>query len=766
MKSSFRCVLQLLLLSTTAGCVNTNVHGWRSDPLRLETPYTRDVRPDAPLPEYPRPQMVRDRWQNLNGLWRHAVTAATDPKPQLWASDILVPYPIESALSGVQRQVGSDEAIWYQRTFAIPADWSGDRVLLHFGAVDWDATVWVNDHEVARHQGGYDPFSADVTDAINADGVQTLTVRVTDPTDSSTQPRGKQVMQPNGIWYTPTTGIWQTVWLEPAPETSIRSVRLEPIFDPSAPHQWSLEVNADTVGSQPGDALDIWVNGSRVTDPSGPMMCSQSPHSIAMSGAPILWSPDAPHLYTASVRIVRSGRTIDSIETYFAVRSITLGKDEQSRPNILLNGRPVFMLGLLDQGFWPDGVYTAPTDEALRSDIERMKALGFNTLRKHVKVEPQRWYYWCDKLGMLVWQDMPSGDKYIGPNDPDLVRTDASATIYRRELSAMIAALRVHPSIVVWVPFNEGWGQFQTAAVAQWIKTTDPSRLVDPASGWTIPPAEVGDLHDIHEYPGPAAPNLENRRAAVLGEFGGLGLPVEGHTWQDKGSWGYVSYKNCDELTSAYVNLISQIPMLRSMQGLCAAIYTQVSDVEIEVNGLLTYDRSVLKVNAAKVREVNRRALANPPVVRTVLPAAPDRDDVVCRFTTAAPRDGWRDRDFDDSTWDSGPAGFGTEGTPGATVRTHWNSSDLWLRRNAIIPRIALSDPQLLVHHDEDCEIYVNGVLAASLTGYTTSYQLVKLSPDAARIIRAGGPVTFAAHCRQTGGGQYLDFGLVDVRSR
>ncbi len=761
-----RFAVHLVLISSTAGCMDVNVHGWRPDPLRLETPYTRDVRPDAALPEYPRPQMVRTKWQNLNGLWRHVVTAGTDPKPQLWASDILVPYPIESALSGVQRQVGPDEAIWYQRTFDTPADWSGDRVLLHFGAVDWDATVWVNDHEVAHHQGGYDPFSADITDALNTKGSQTLTVRVTDPTDSSTQPRGKQILQPNGIWYTPTTGIWQTVWLEPVPQTSIRRVRLEPVFDPTAPNQWSLKVNTETAGSQPGDTLELWVNDSHVTDASGPMLCAQGAHSLAMSGAPTLWSPDSPHLYPASVRIVRDGHTIDSVATYFAVRSITLGKDDRNRPNILLNGKPIFMLGLLDQGFWPDGIYTAPTDEALRSDIERMKDLGFNTLRKHVKVEPQRWYYWCDKLGMLVWQDMPSGDKYIGPNDPDLVRGDASATIYRRELSAMIESLRIHPSIVVWVPFNEGWGQFETATTADWITSTDPSRLVDPASGWTIPPAEVGDFHDIHVYPGPSAPPTEKRRAAVLGEFGGLGLPVEGHTWQDKGSWGYVSYENRDELTSAYVNLISQIPMLRSMQGLCAAIYTQVSDVEIEVNGLLTYDRRVLKLNADRVREVNQRALAELPVVRAVLPTAADRDDIDCRYTTTAPPEGWRDHKFDDSTWKSGSAGFGTNGTPGAIVRTEWSSSDLWLRRHAIIPRIALSDPQLLVHHDEDCEIYVNGVLAASLTGYTTSYKIVKFSPDAARIIRAGGPVTLAAHCRQTGGGQYLDFGVVDVQPR
>ncbi|MCS7306688.1 MAG: DUF4965 domain-containing protein, partial [Thermoguttaceae bacterium] len=668
-----------------------------------------------------------------------------------WDGKILVPFCAESALSGVGRAVGPDQRLWYRRTFELPADWAGGRVLLHFGAVDWETTVWVNGKLLGTHRGGYDAFSFDITDALNKQGPQELVLAVWDPTDTGTQPRGKQVLRPHGIFYTAVTGIWQTVWLEPVPVSYIAGLRNTPDIDAS-----TLSVQVQVVGAQAGDriramALDGQKEVAQTEAEVGQPLILKIPQ-------PKLWSPDNPFLYDLQVELVRQGQPVDQVRSYFGMRSVRIGKDENGLVRILLNGKFLFQMGTLDQGWWPDGLYTAPCDEALRYDLEVLKRLGMNMLRKHVKVEPERLYYWCDRLGVLVWQDMPSGDRGIGHKDPDIQRTPESAEQFTRELRAMVEGRYNHPSIIMWVPYNEGWGQWNTQQVCQWLKQWDPTRLVNNASGWAD--RGVGDVHDIHSYPGPAMPPPEPNRAIVLGEFGGLGLALPGHLWQEKGAWGYRSFRNPQELTIAYLELIEKLqPMVHA--GLSAAVYTQTSDVEIEVNGLLTYDRAVLKMDERVLREAHRRLYQPPPIIKTILPTS-QQEGRTWRYTTEKPPAGWEKPDFDDSGWQSGPGGFGTAFTPGSVVRTEWKTTDIWLRRSFELEDTNLKAPHALIHHDEDAEVYLNGRLVGAWKGYTTSYVMEPFNQNFLRAVRKGKNV-LAVHCRQTVGGQYIDVGIVDL---
>lgn len=563
---------------------------------RLATKWAKDVSASRPHQEYPRPQMVRRDWINLNGQWDLAIAQRELAVPSVFPDKILVPFPVESSLSGVMRRVSEKERVWYKRSFKLPARWLGQRVLLNFGAVDFETVVYVNGKEVGQHKGGYDPFSFDITDALRWESDNELIVSVWDPTDAGTQPRGKQVRNPNSIWYTPTSGIWQTVWMEPVSSAYIRGLRITPDIDKN-----TVTVEADTTAALSSYRVEVIVrDGLRKSGDA--LVASSRPAVISIKKAK-LWTPETPHLYDLVVRLKLGDTVLDEVRSYFGMRKISMGKDQRGFTRILLNNQSYFQLGLLDQGFWPDGLYTAPTDEALRFDIEATKKLGFNMARKHVKVEPARWYYWCDKLGLLVWQDMPSGDKYIGGNQPDIARTPESAEQFEQELLAMMSHLQNHPSIVMWVPYNEGWGQWDTERVAGLVKSKDPTRLVNSASGWTD--RGVGDVHDIHKYPGPEAPEPEQKRASVLGEFGGLGLPMRGHTWQDEKNWGYKSYTNSEALTAAYVDLMRNLYPLIATKGLSAAVYTQTTDVEVEVNGLMTYDRAVIKMDSAKVRAAN-----------------------------------------------------------------------------------------------------------------------------------------------------------------
>ncbi|MFO0926676.1 MAG: glycoside hydrolase family 2 TIM barrel-domain containing protein, partial [Gemmataceae bacterium] len=420
---------------------------------------------------------------------------------------------------------------------------------------------------------------------------------------------------------------------------------------------------------------------------------------------------------------------------------------------------PVFQMGVLDQGFWPDGIYTAPTDEALRFDVEFTKKLGLNMSRKHVKVEPARWYYWCDKLGVLVWQDMPSGDRGIGPKDADLKRTKASAAIYELELRRMMDAFHNYPSIIGWVIFNEGWGQFDTARLADWTKKHDPSRLVDSASGWTD--RKVGDVHDVHVYPGPGSPAPEEKRAAFLGEFGGLGLGIDGHTWSGQ-TWGYRGTSDKADLTRKYERLLRGVYEQEKTHGLSGAVYTQLTDVETEANGLITYDRAVIKVDLKRVAAANRGDFSAVPTVTVVVPTS-QKEAQTWRYTFERPAKDWYAADFAADGWKEGKGGFGTKGTPGAVIGTEWSGKQIWIRRTFELPKVDAANLALLVHHDEDAEIYLNGVLAAKLPDHTRDYEEASIRPEALKTLKAG-KNTIAIHCRQTRGGQYIDAGLVEVK--
>jgi len=566
----------------------------------LVTRWAKSVSPRSVHPKYPRPQMVRRNWLNLNGLWEYAIGAKDEKKPEIFDGQILVPFPVESALSGVGKAVGEKRRLWYRRTFEVPGEWSQQRVLLHFGAVDWETVVWVNGKKVGSHRGGYDAFTFDITDALKRRSIQEIVLSVWDPTDTGYQPRGKQVRKPGGIWYTSVTGIWQSVWLEPVPETYIDTIRIISDIDNSV-----VQITVDIIGDIDQCHIGVVIgegNHSYVTGDAA----EHNKFKIEIT-EPKLWSPDSPFLYELKVMLVKNREIYDKVSSYFGMRKIALGRDDSGVTRIFLNNEPLFMFGPLDQGFWPDGLYTAPTDEAIRYDIEVTKQLGFNMARKHVKVEPARWYYWCDKMGLLVWQDMPSGDRYIGRRDPDLVRGDESARQFELELKHIIEGLGNHPSVVMWVAFNEGWGQYDTKGIVELIRRYDSTRLVNNTSGWAD--RGVGDVHDIHSYPGPAAPPNELNRAVVLGEFGGLGLPVKGHTWQDEKNWGYRNFKTNQELTEAYLGLLRNLqPLIEA--GLSAAVYTQTSDVEIEVNGLMTYDRAMVKMDAKRIADANRKIVS------------------------------------------------------------------------------------------------------------------------------------------------------------
>ena len=599
---------------------------WEPVKGNMMSKWTDDVDPTCPLPEYPRPQMVRNDWVNLNGLWEYAVV----PKEKEWVSkfhnQILVPFAIESSLSGVGRLVQPEEHLWYKRTINLPEGWDKKRTILHFGAVDWKTHVYVNGKEVGKHVGGYMPFSFDITDYL-VDGENELVVKVWDPTDKGWQNRGKQVLKAHSIFYTPTTGIWQTVWMESVSKTYIKDFKLTPDIDTS-----ELKAKVNIEGS---DAVSLKLTA---LDKEGKVVATKTATKGELDKElvleikdPTLWSPENPYLYDLKMELTQGSKVVDNVESYFGMRKFHIMRDDRGRNRLALNNKITFQSGPLDQGYWPDGVMTAPTDEALKFDVQAAKDLGFNMIRKAIKVEPARWYHHCDKLGMIVWQDMISGSRNFDKHfiaDVALsfffkhvrMRDDTSDTVYKitrrckesrdqfqDELGEMLHMLYNCPSIGLWVPFNEGWGQFDSNRIGRWMREIDSTRPIDNASGFWD--QGEGDIQSIHTYNQKLkTPKMKHDRVFTVSEYGGYGLEIKDRVWKnDIGVFRiYKMYKTPEEFEKAYVDLHRNELMPLKEEGLSGAVYTQITDVEKELNGFYTYDREVLKINAKTVYDINQ----------------------------------------------------------------------------------------------------------------------------------------------------------------
>ncbi|PWG80816.1 glycoside hydrolase family 2 protein [Pararcticibacter amylolyticus] len=568
---------------------------YKVQPLPIQTRWTKEVAPANALPEYPRPQLKRKDWQNLNGLWNYAITKKDVAQPANFQGQILVPYPIESALSGVRKVLHPNENLWYKRTFTYNGK---GKTLLHFGAVDFEATVLINGKEAGKHTGGYTEFTYDITSLLK-NGENEIVVKVWDPSDQGYGPHGKQVLNPQSIYYTPTSGIWQTVWLERVPDIYVERLTITPDIDEKVVNivVHSL-LNAAVTLTAAGKTVEGKTN-SNIVIPITNMR---------------LWSVSDPYLYDLNVKLGS-----DEVKSYFGMRKISITKDEQGVDRIALNNQPYFNLGTLDQGFWPDGLYTAPTDAALKFDIEAIKAMGFNTIRKHIKIEPARWYYYADKLGMLVWQD------FVNPNQG---LPEGAKPAFEKQAAEELVQLHNNPSIICWVLFNEKWGQYDQQRLTEWVKKTDPSRIVNGHTGELLyvneqlrspsPNTYVSaDMTDVHAYPDPMMPIKQPGKAQVVGEFGGIGVFIPDHQWLTGSAWGYIQEKPA-ALAGKY-RIMNQHLQLLKKEGLSGSIYTQPFDVEGEQNGLMTYDREVVKVPFSELRKIhsqlNPDANTNVPVV-------------------------------------------------------------------------------------------------------------------------------------------------------
>lgn len=580
--------------------------------IEMKTRWTDEVDLDCPLPEYPRPQLVRSEWQNLNGRFEYAITGLNEAFPENYDGEIIVPFAPECYLSGVNKTIEPDNFLWYRKKFILKNFFAGKKCIINFGAVDWKCKVYINKNLVAEHTGGYVPFSADISDAI-IDGENELIVRVYDPTDANWQDRGKQVRESKGFWYTATSGIWQTVWLEPVEEVYVKSLKITPDIDNGIV---KLTTNFD------GEATikAIVKEGDRI------VFAGEIDRSEAMIKIPNprLWSPEDPFLYDIALALCNADGTIlDAITSYFGMRKFSIGYDDKRIPRLCLNNKPYFQNGLLDQGYWSDGGLTAPCDEALIFDIKAMKDLGFNMLRKHIKVEPQRWYYHCDRLGMIVWQDMVCGAEKIDnfvvgflPNIGIRKAKDSNYALFkvapeecRREhekaMYETIDNLYNFPSIGCWVPFNEAWGQFDAKRIGEQVKAYDPSRIVDHASGWHDQGGP--EINSMHRYILPVTMRKNDGRPFALTEFGGYSRKIENHMWNAKKSFGYIMFKDKTSLTKAYKRLFERQIIPKISKGLCATVYTQVSDVEFEVNGIFTYDRELIKIDENTIKSINEK---------------------------------------------------------------------------------------------------------------------------------------------------------------
>ena len=620
----------LVLLLAASALAQT----WKPAPVTLKTQWGEKVDPANAWREYPRPQFVRERWENLNGLWDYAITPKTAGAPSKYDGQILIPFSVGSSLSGVGKTLMPDQRLWERRQFQVPAAWKGERVLLHFEAVDYDCALWVNSGYVGAHAGGYNQFSYDITPFLR-DGRNELLLGVTDPTDTGEQPRGKQVLSPQGIWYTAVSGIWQTVWMEPVPaKLSLAELRLTPDVDAGG-----LRVVALANEATADDSYAVRVTASAAGKQAGALTMRVNRESFLSLANAHLWSPDDPFLYDLKAELVRvknpmpaeqnrpvprfgdqerdlyakaevEGGALDTVTSYCGMRKVSIGPGKLAgQPAILLNGKPLFQHGPLDQGWWPDGLHTPPSDEAMRWEILWLRQAGFNMMRKHIKVEPARYYYHCDRLGMLVWQDMPAGFNQALRNSRtdagEPVRLSTSREQYELELRRMIGQLYNAPSIIIWVVNNEGWGQYESKVLANWVKAIDPSRVTNSNSGWLD--VGAGEIFDIHTYePVPLEPARKADRAIVVGEYGGVGWPVPDHLWNPAmRNWGYQTYQDRAAYLAALRKKVEALVPMKEKLGLSAAVYTQTTDVEGEVNGLMTYDRKFIKIDPALMRELN-----------------------------------------------------------------------------------------------------------------------------------------------------------------
>ena len=744
---STKLLRALLLVGTLSLLSHGASVAWAPKQAPLMTKWAKLVDSKKPLPEYPRPQMVRPDWLNLNGLWEYQSGAEGDTVPtgRALSSAILVPFPVESALSGVMEH---HDRLWYRRHFVVPPAWKGRQVRLNFGAVDFESEVYINGKSLGIHKGGYLPFSYDVTAFLSKTGPQELIVRVFDATDEAGEPRGKQTTHPGGIMYTPTTGIWQTVWLEPVSRVSVQDLKIVPDIDARR-----VNVTVNTTAAAPGAKVIVTVRASgavvkTVTGRPGTAL------SIPIAN-PKLWSPMRPFLYDLDVKLVQGGAVSDRIQSYFGMRKISIGEDHGIK-KMFLNNKFLFEIGPLDQGFWPDGIYTQPTEAALKSDIQAMKRYGFNMVRKHIKVEPARWYYWTDKLGLLVWQDMPSANSYLPGN---VTPPPVDKPEYERELKDMVMTHWNSPSIIMWDIFNEGQGQFDTPRLVSLVKKLDPSRLVNQASGGDH--FGVGDILDVHSYPPPNCPAPSATQALACGEYGGIGYLIQGHTWTAQGG-GYTNVKTGTDLEQLYGEFANQLKTFRDKRGMSAAVYTQITDVENELNGLMTYDR-LFKCDPAAIAKANHFQYP-VPVYREIVPTS-ETTSQTWKYTTAPPASDWFKPSFDDSAWKQGLGGFGHDAPGHGLIGTPWTDTpgDIWLRRTfnpgALTPqqvsRLVFRD-----YHDEDIDVYINGVPAYSATGYISSYEYRPLSKAAQQSLLLNADNQIAVHCHQTEGGQYIDVGI------
>ena len=720
---------------------------WSVKPAPLLTPWSSQVDAQMPHPLYPRPQLVREAWLNLNGLWEFQPGTAADEEPPFGKSlsgAILVPYPVESALSGVMEH---HERLWYRRTLTVPAAWRGKRILLHFGAVDYESEVFVNGQRVGLHRGGYDPFSYDITSYLSGKDSNELIVRVYDPTENGGQPRGKQCTKPHGIMYTPTTGIWQTVWLEPVASSFIKELTMVPDIDRA---QLNLTITAENLQSNSTVDINAKSGDVMVTD------LSAAPDETIVIPIPNqrLWSPNDPFLYTLEVTLKHADKIVDTITSYFGMRKTHVGI-VNGQKKLLLNNEFVFQLGPLDQGFWPDGIYTPPTDEAMKNDIMQMKAMGFNMVRKHIKVEPARWYYWTDTLGLLVWQDMPSADSYPGR---EFVPPPVDKNEFESELRRMIETHKNSPSIALWTIFNEGQGQFDAGHLVNVVRSLDSSRPVNEASGGKI--EGFGDLDDIHSYPEPAVRPSNGRQAMVCGEFGGIGYLIAGHSWEKRGG-GYIEVDTNPDMLYLYAEFMDWVQRLRDQNNLSASVYTQLTDVMTEVNGLMTYDR-VAKIPSSQLNLVNTFRFAAPSYTNIVPTSEAERQ--IWKYVFTRPEGPWWNQDYDDSHWLQGAGPFGSTGS---YIGTRWTSPDLWLRRH-FNPRVLTPDQleHLVVTgvFEGRFQIYINGAGTYPQRGANRSgeirYEHRPIQRSVREAIRSNSDNVIAIHCLRNGDKQYFDAGL------